>query len=72
LRSVAVKHGKSVAQVVLRWLTQRGVVAIPKSVRKERMAENLNIFDLIRKIIRRLPRWIKKPAVSSITVIRKK
>jgi diketogulonate reductase-like aldo/keto reductase len=45
LRSVAVKHGKSVAQVVLRWLTQRGVVAIPKSVRKERMAENLNIFD---------------------------
>jgi 2,5-diketo-D-gluconate reductase A len=45
LRTVAVKHGKSVAQVVLRWLTQRGVVAIPKSVRKERMAENLNIFD---------------------------
>jgi len=72
LRSVAVKHGKSVAQVVLRWLTQRGVVAIPKSVRKERMAENLNIFDLIRKITRRLPRWIKKPAVSSITVFRKK
>ena len=31
--------------MVLRWLTQRGVVAIPKSVRKERMAENLNIFD---------------------------
>src|SRR5579863_7443268 len=45
LRSVAVKHGKSIAQVVLRWLTQRGVVAIPKSVRKERIAENLNIFD---------------------------
>jgi 2,5-diketo-D-gluconate reductase A len=45
LLSVAVKHGKSVAQVVLRWLTQRGVVAIPKSVRKERMAENLNVFD---------------------------
>jgi diketogulonate reductase-like aldo/keto reductase len=36
---------KSVAQVVVRWLTQRGVVAIPKSVRKERMAENLNVFD---------------------------
>lgn len=45
LQSIATKHGKSVAQVVLRWLTQRGVVAIPKSVRKERMAENLNIFD---------------------------
>ena len=45
LRGVALKHDKSVAQIVLRWLTQRGVVAIPKSVRKERMAENLNIFD---------------------------
>src|SRR5439155_18090563 len=45
LRSVAGKHGKSVAQVILRWLTQRGVVAIPKSVRKERIVENFNIFD---------------------------
>jgi 2,5-diketo-D-gluconate reductase A len=45
LRSIAGKHGKSVAQVVLRWLTQRRVVAIPKSVRKERIAENFNIFD---------------------------
>jgi 2,5-diketo-D-gluconate reductase A len=45
LQSVAGKYGKSVAQVVLRWLTQRGVVAIPKSVRKERMAENFAIFD---------------------------
>jgi 2,5-diketo-D-gluconate reductase A len=45
LRSIAEQHGKSVAQVILRWLTQRGVVAIPKSVRKERMAENLAIFD---------------------------
>jgi diketogulonate reductase-like aldo/keto reductase len=40
LRSIAAKHGKSVAQVILRWLVQRGVVVIPKSVRKERMAEN--------------------------------
>jgi len=45
LISIAQKHGKSVAQVVLRWLTQRGIVAIPKSVRRERMEENLNIFD---------------------------
>jgi 2,5-diketo-D-gluconate reductase A len=45
LRSIAGKHGKSIAQIVLHWLTQRGVVAIPKSVRRERMAENLNIFD---------------------------
>lgn len=45
LQSIGRKHGKSVAQVVLRWLSQRGIVAIPKSVRKERMAENLSIFD---------------------------
>jgi diketogulonate reductase-like aldo/keto reductase len=45
LLSIAKKYNKSVAQVILRWLTQRGVVAIPKSVRKERMEENFNIFD---------------------------
>jgi len=45
LGEIGAKHGKSVAQVVLRWLTQRGVVAIPKSVRAERMAENFDIFD---------------------------
>jgi diketogulonate reductase-like aldo/keto reductase len=45
LRPIGAKHGKSVAQVILRWLMQRGVVAIPKSVHKERMAENFNIFD---------------------------
>jgi len=45
LVSIANKHNKSVAQVILRWLTQRGVVAIPKSVRKERIIENFNIFD---------------------------
>ncbi|WP_448702440.1 aldo/keto reductase [Mucilaginibacter sp. AW1-3] len=45
LKSIGDKYRKSIAQVVLRWLTQRGVVAIPKSVRKERMAENLNSLD---------------------------
>lgn len=46
LRAIADKHHKSVAQIILRWLTQRGVVAIPKSVRRERMAENLDVFDV--------------------------
>lgn len=45
LGSIGKKYNKSIAQVVLRWLTQRGVVAIPKSVRKERMAENFNSLD---------------------------
>lgn len=45
LTSIAKKHNKSVAQVTLRWLTQRGVVAIPKSVHKERIIENFSIFD---------------------------
>src|ERR1700744_4666003 len=45
LQSIGNKYNKSIAQVVIRWLTQRGVVAIPKSVRKERMAENLNSLD---------------------------
>lgn len=45
LGNIGKKYNKSIAQVVLRWLTQRSVVAIPKSVRKERMEENFNIFD---------------------------
>lgn len=45
LKSIGRKHGKSIAQVVLRWLNQHGIVAIPKSVRKERMVENFAIFD---------------------------
>ncbi len=45
LTSIATAHGKSVAQVVLRWLIQRDVVVIPKSVRPERMAENLDVFN---------------------------
>jgi 2,5-diketo-D-gluconate reductase A len=45
LLSLAKKHGKSVAQVILRWLIQREVVVIPKSVHKERIVENFNVFD---------------------------
>ena len=45
LSSIGRKYIKSNAQVILRWLTQRGIVAIPKSVRKERIEENFNIFD---------------------------
>jgi diketogulonate reductase-like aldo/keto reductase len=45
LCSIGGKYNKTVAQTILRWLTQRGVVVIPKSVRKERIIENFNIFD---------------------------
>jgi len=45
LIAITGKYHKSVAQIILRWLIQRGVVAIPKSVHKSRMAENFNIFD---------------------------
>ena len=45
LASIAEKYQKSAAQVILRWLTQRGVVAIPKSVRKARIEENFSVFD---------------------------
>jgi diketogulonate reductase-like aldo/keto reductase len=46
LRSIADKYHKTVAQIILRWLTERGVVAIPKSVRTERIVENFNVFDI--------------------------
>ncbi len=45
LAAIGTNYGKSAAQVALRWLTQRGIVAIPKSSHKERMAQNLDIFD---------------------------
>ncbi len=45
LAGIGVKYGKTASQVALRWLTQRGIVAIPKSTHKERMQQNLDIFD---------------------------
>ncbi len=45
LLSIAAKHKKSVAQVILRWVVQRGIIALAKSTRKERMIENINVFD---------------------------
>ena len=46
LVSLAGKYQKTVAQIILRWLTQRGIVAIPKSVRKERIEENFDVSDV--------------------------
>jgi 2,5-diketo-D-gluconate reductase A len=45
LLSIAAKHKKSVAQVILRWLVQRGIISLSKSTRKERMLENISVFD---------------------------
>jgi diketogulonate reductase-like aldo/keto reductase len=45
LLSIAAKHKKSIAQVILRWLVQRGIIALSKSTRKERMIENISVFD---------------------------
>jgi diketogulonate reductase-like aldo/keto reductase len=45
LLSIAAKHNKSVAQVILRWVVQRGIIALAKSTRKERTLENINVFD---------------------------
>ncbi|MGT2885029.1 aldo/keto reductase [Streptococcus ferus] len=45
IASIAAAYGKSTGQVILRWLLQRGIVVIPKSVRPERMAENIDVFD---------------------------
>ncbi len=45
LVAIAKKHDKSVAQVILRWVTQRGIIVLAKSIKKERMVENLNVLD---------------------------
>ena len=45
LLSIAARHNKSVAQIILRWLLQRGIIVLSKSIRKERMIENISVFD---------------------------
>ena len=45
LKAIGEKYGKTVAQVILRWLVQRNIVPLSKSVKKSRMEENINIFD---------------------------
>ncbi len=45
LVEISQKYGKSVAQVILRWVAQRGIALVPKSVSKKRLAENIDVFD---------------------------
>ena len=66
LASIGKKYNKTIAQVILRWLTQRGVVAIPKSVRKERMEENFNSldFELSIEIRYKSKRFLRPPCAN--------
>jgi len=69
LTEIGAAHGTSIAQVVLRWLTQRNIAAIPKSVRPERMAQNLDIFRFTSPTMKwptSLP-WTPAPPCSSTT-----
>lgn len=72
LTTIGAKYNKSVAQVILRWLTQRGVVVIPKSSRKERMIENISIFDfnLSEEDIQNIQTLDTKQGLFLVTVIR--
>lgn len=68
LLSIAKRHNKSIAQVILRWLVQRGIIALAKTTRKERMIENISIFDFeLSPEDTQLENWTPKPAVFLIT-----
>lgn len=73
LAGIGAKYGKTIAQVILRWHIQRGVVIIPKSVRKERIKENSNIwdFELSQEDMAKLPKWILVTA-RSLTISARK
>lgn len=44
LLSIAAKHSRSIAQIIIRWIVQRGIIALAKTIHKERMAENIDVF----------------------------
>ena len=66
---IGTKYGKSVAQVITRWLVERGIIILAKSTKPERMAENLNVFDfaLSDEDKLKLPNWTARSPPSSIT-----
>ncbi|WP_371318285.1 aldo/keto reductase [Segatella hominis] len=68
------KYGKTAAQVALRWLLQSDVIIIPKTVHKERMQENLNLFDfeLDAEDMQKIAVLDTAPTVSSSTIIAEK
>lgn len=71
LTEIGTAHRKSVAQIVLLWLIRRGVVTIPKSVRRERMERNLDVFDFALPTTTwpGLQLWIPERRTSSTTEI---
>ena len=74
LLSIAAQHQKSVAQVILRWVVQRGIIALAKSTRKERMIENISVFDFELSVedVATITTLDTKTSVSLTIVTRKK
>ena len=69
LSKIGAKYGKSVAQVITRWLIERDIIVLAKSTKPERMAENLNIFDfaLSDEDKAEIANWTARSSPSSIT-----
>lgn len=57
LQEIADKHGKTTAQVILRWDLQNGVITIPKSAKEHRIIANADVFNLNRCVKSKSPRW---------------